>query len=157
MCSGQGLLFANAECCKTPVDMVRLYIHEAHRVYRDKLVDNSDVEMFDKVTKETIKKAFDDVDENAVFQQPLMYCHFAQGIGDPKYMPINVYAEVNKLLVDALENHNEFNAAMNLVLFEVRREVVERGRRDTSACGADVEWRFEEEEKSGRKRCSMHS
>jgi len=25
----QGLLFATAECCKTPVELVRLYIHEA--------------------------------------------------------------------------------------------------------------------------------
>jgi len=113
-------LFATGECCKTPTDLVRLYIHEAYRVYRDKLVDAGDVEMFDKLVKEMVKKAFDDLNETDVLQQPLLYCHFAQGIGDPKYMPVNVYAELNKLLVDALENHNEINMAMNLVLFEVR-------------------------------------
>ena len=99
--------------------MVRLYIHEAHRVYRDKLVDENDVEMFDKLVKEMVKKSFDDLNETDIFHQPLMYCHFAVGIGDPKYMPVTVYAELNKLLVDALENHNEINMAMNLVLFEV--------------------------------------
>jgi len=114
------MLFAIGECCKTPVDLVRLYMHEAHRVYRDKLIDANDVEIFDKLVKEMVKKIFDELNETDLFQLPLLYCHFAQGIGDPKYMPVAVYADLNKLLVDALDNHNELNAAMNLVLFEVR-------------------------------------
>lgn len=40
------------------------------------------------------------------------------GIGDPKYMPVADWPSLNKLLVEALENYNELNAAMNLVLFE---------------------------------------
>jgi len=116
------MLFANAECCKAPMDLVRLFVHEAYRVYRDKLVEVSDVEMFDKIVKEVVKKSFEDLNETEVLQQPLMYCHFATGIGDPKYMPVAVYAELNKLLVDALDNHNEINMAMNLVLFEVRED-----------------------------------
>jgi len=67
-----------------------------------------------------VKKSFDELNETDIFRVPLMYCHFALGIGDPKYMPVNVYADLNKLLVDALDNHNEINMAMNLVLFEVR-------------------------------------
>ena len=118
------MLFANADCCKTPTDVIRLYMHEAYRVYRDKLVDDSDLEMFDKLVKEAVKKTFDDLNETDVFQQPLMYCHFAIGIGDPKYMPVTVYADLNKLLVDALDNHNEINMAMNLVLFHVCHSVI---------------------------------
>jgi len=113
------MLFATAECCKTPVELIRLYIHEACRVYRDKLVDTADVEMFDKLAREMVKKSFDELSETDIFQAPLMFCHFAAGIGDPKYLPVAAYADLNKLLVDALENHNEINAAMNLVLFEV--------------------------------------
>jgi dynein heavy chain len=114
----QGLLFGSADCCRTPVDIVRLYMHEAHRVYRDKLVDTKDMEQFDKLMKETIKKSFEELNEADIYKQPMLYCHFAQGIGDPKYMPVQVYADLNKLLVDALDNHNEINIAMNLVLFE---------------------------------------
>jgi len=113
------MLFATHECCKMPIDLVRLFVHEAYRVYRDKLVDTGDVEVFDKLVKDVIKKSFDDLNETDVLQQPLMYCHFAAGIGDSRYMPVTVYADLNKLLVDALENHNEINMAMNLVLFEV--------------------------------------
>ena len=46
-----------------------------------------------------------------------MYCHFAQGIGDPKYMPVTNEQELYKILMEALDGYNEVNAAMNLVLF----------------------------------------
>ena len=58
------------------------------------------------------------MDEAVVFNNPLLFCHFAQGIGEPKYMPILVFDDINKILTEALENYNELNAAMNLVLFE---------------------------------------
>ena len=58
------------------------------------------------------------MDENALFEQPLLYCHFASGIGDPKYLPVTNMAEINKILVETLDGYNELNAAMNLVLFE---------------------------------------
>lgn len=47
-----------------------------------------------------------------------MYCHFARGIGEPKYMPVQTWESLNRILVEALDNHNEVNAVMNLVLFE---------------------------------------
>lgn len=53
-----------------------------------------------------------------MFEQPLLYCHFAQGIGDPKYLPVSSWPDISKILNEALESHNEVNAAMNLVLFE---------------------------------------
>ena len=59
-----------------------------------------------------------DLPEDIVFKQPLIYSHFASGIGDPKYLPVNSWEGVNKILVEALDNYNELNAAMNLVLFE---------------------------------------
>ena len=50
--------------------------------------------------------------------KPLIYCHFATGIGDPKYMPVSGWESLNKILEEALDSYNEINAAMNLVLFE---------------------------------------
>ncbi|KAL8567586.1 hypothetical protein ACOMHN_054399 [Nucella lapillus] len=114
----QGMLFAGAECAKNGNELVRLWMHEAERVYRDKLVDRDDGQLFDKLIKEIIKKLCDDADEGVIFKQPLIFCHFAEGIGDPKYLGINSWERLNKILLDALENYNELNAAMNLVLFE---------------------------------------
>lgn len=47
-----------------------------------------------------------------------IFCHFAKGIGEPKYMSVQNWEVLNQILVEALENYNEVNAAMNLVLFE---------------------------------------
>ncbi|KAK3590847.1 hypothetical protein CHS0354_024585 [Potamilus streckersoni] len=114
----QGMLFTLPECIKTPVELVRIWIHESERVYKDKLVDKDDMDSYDKVAKDVIKKSFEDIDENALTVKPLIYCHFATGIGESKYMPSDSWASLNKILVEALDNYNELNAAMNLVLFE---------------------------------------
>lgn len=47
-----------------------------------------------------------------------MYCHFALGIGEPKYMPVQSWESLNKTLLEALDGYNEINAALDLVLFE---------------------------------------
>ncbi|WAR03796.1 DYHC-like protein [Mya arenaria] len=114
----QGVLFAMPDCAKTPVDLVRLWMHESDRVYRDKLVEENDMESYDKLRKDVIKKSFEDLDENALYKEPVIFCHFASGIGEAKYLPAEGWTELNKILVEALDNYNELNAAMNLVLFE---------------------------------------
>lgn len=53
-----------------------------------------------------------------MFAQPLLFSHFSSGIGDPKYLPVQQFADINKILVEALDGYNEINAVMNLVLFE---------------------------------------
>lgn len=50
--------------------------------------------------------------------EPLIYCHFANGIGEPKYMAVSNWETLKKNLDEALESYNEINAIMNLVLFE---------------------------------------
>ena len=57
------------------------------------------------------------MEEAALFAEPLMLCHFANGIGDPKYAPIASMDSITKILNEALDSYNEINAAMNLVLF----------------------------------------
>lgn len=53
------MLYSVAETAKNPIELIRLWIHEANRVYRDKLVDTEDIDMFDKVIKDAIKKNFE--------------------------------------------------------------------------------------------------
>ena len=59
MYSVQGLLFAGPECAKTHNEILRLWVHEAERVYKDKLVDADDITLFDKLVKEIIKRNYD--------------------------------------------------------------------------------------------------
>ncbi|XP_007535628.1 dynein axonemal heavy chain 17 [Erinaceus europaeus] len=114
----QGLLFSTAEVLKTPLDLVRLWLHEAERVYGDKMVDEKDQDTLRRVTIASTKKFFDDLGEELLFAKPNIFCHFAQGIGDPKYLSVTDVAQLNKILVDVLDSYNEVNAVMNLVLFE---------------------------------------
>ncbi|KAM4823531.1 dynein axonemal heavy chain 17 [Urocitellus parryii] len=114
----QGLLFSTAEILKVPLDLVRLWLHEAERVYGDKMVDEKDQETLHRVTVASTKKFFDELGEEHMFAKPNIFCHFVQGIGDPKYFNVTDVAQLNKLLVDVLDSYNEVNAVMNLVLFE---------------------------------------
>ncbi|NXE96762.1 DYH17 protein, partial [Menura novaehollandiae] len=114
----QGLLFSTPECLKSPVDLVRLWLHEAERVYGDKLVDEQDQVSFRKLLADTCKASFQDLSEDAVFAKPNIYCHFAQGMDESKYMPVPSWAALSDLLGEALDSYNEVNAVMNLVLFE---------------------------------------
>ncbi|XP_064351341.1 dynein axonemal heavy chain 9 [Camelus dromedarius] len=115
----QGMLFSSVECIKSTQDLVKLYLHESNRVYRDKMVEEKDFDLFDKIQAEVVKKIFDDMDETVEWTRSLnMYCHFANGVGEPKYMPVQSWELLTQTLAEALENHNEVNTVMDLVLFE---------------------------------------
>nr|CAD7593189.1 unnamed protein product [Timema genevievae] len=114
----QGLLFSTNECLSAPTDLVRLWMHETQRVYGDKLIDDKDIEAFTKIQTDIVKKSFEELDESVLMEKPNIYCHFAQGIGEPKYMPITDWKLLTNLLQDALVSYNDLVAAMNLVLFE---------------------------------------
>ncbi|XP_009072064.1 PREDICTED: dynein heavy chain 9, axonemal-like, partial [Acanthisitta chloris] len=115
----QGLLFSTPECLKQPQDLLKLYLHESNRVYRDKMVEEKDYETFDKIQRDMVKKFYDDIEETLEQTKRMnVYCHFAKGIGEPGYSPVPTWEELNRILVEALENYNEVNAAMSLVLFE---------------------------------------
>lgn len=57
--SAQGILFCTAECLKAPQDLLKIYLHESNRVYRDKLVEEQDFRVFDKLQEDTVKKFYE--------------------------------------------------------------------------------------------------
>ncbi|MCJ8738378.1 hypothetical protein PDJAM_G00035190 [Pangasius djambal] len=115
----QGILFCKSECAKTPQDLVKIYLHESNRVYRDKMVEDKDFATFDMLQSEIVGKFYEDMEEALAEAKVMnMYCHFALGIGEPKYMPVQSWESLNKTLLEALDSYNEVNAALNLVLFE---------------------------------------
>ena len=59
-----------------------------------------------------------DLDDQAFRKEPLIYCHFATGIGEPKYTAVPTWDSLRHTLEEALDSYNEINAVMNLVLFE---------------------------------------
>ncbi|XP_033840356.1 dynein heavy chain 9, axonemal isoform X2 [Periophthalmus magnuspinnatus] len=111
----QGMLFCTPECLKTSADLLRVYLHESSRVYRDKLVDKTDFQTFDMLQAEVARKIYEDalpaLDMN-------LYWHFAHGLGEPVYMPVESWGSLSTTLLEALDGYNEVNATLSLVLFE---------------------------------------
>ncbi|ALC45571.1 CG41497 [Drosophila busckii] len=104
--------------CSKPAELMRLYVHEASRVYHDRLVDQYDIKSFKSSIRDIFKKDFEDFDEDFVFAEPLIYCHFAQSLADQKYMPIKSWDALYQLLMEAQCSYNDVVGYMNLVLFE---------------------------------------
>lgn len=73
----QGLLFSGNECLQSSIDLIRLWLHETHRVYGDKLTDEKDIESFSKLQLDILKKNVEEIDEGAILEKPNIYCHFA--------------------------------------------------------------------------------
>lgn len=114
----QGMLFANGESIRDANQMIQLWVHEANRVYSDKLINEQDIESFNKIIADVIKKNFEGINENVIFTKPLVYCHFADGLQESKYMAIKEWNKLNNLLKEAQSNYSDIVGSMNLVLFE---------------------------------------
>ena len=52
-------MFTTPECIKTPVDLVKLWLHEASRVYGDKLIETKDMETFQKMKLDIATAGFE--------------------------------------------------------------------------------------------------
>ncbi|XP_075314376.1 dynein axonemal heavy chain 9 [Odontesthes bonariensis] len=115
----QGILFCTSECLKASADLLKIYLHESTRVYRDKLVEEQDIQVFDKLQADTVKKFYEDMSETLEQTREMnLYCHFARGLGEARYMAAESWSGLNKTLLEVLDNYNEVNATLNLVLFE---------------------------------------
>ena len=55
----KGVLFTTPDCIKTPVDLVKLWLHEASRVYGDKLIEDKDMATFVKLKADVSKAGFE--------------------------------------------------------------------------------------------------
>lgn len=55
----EGILFALPETIRYPTDLVHLWLHESSRVYSDKLMEEKDVELFNKILLDTGKRYFE--------------------------------------------------------------------------------------------------
>ncbi|XP_068180103.1 dynein axonemal heavy chain 11 [Antennarius striatus] len=114
----QGIFFAEPENVKGIADIALLWLHESSRVYSDRLLDVTDLQLFQKLQMETVHECLEGLEDNKVMKQPLLYCHFTQIGSEASYSPVTEWSVLRSVLTDALESYNELNATMNLVLFE---------------------------------------
>jgi dynein heavy chain len=114
----QGLLQSQPNEFKTVEKLAQLWLHESERVYGDRLVSVSDLKKYKELALEQAKKFFKEMSPTTLFAEPLIFCHFAQGVGDKIYDKVSNFPDLSGLLNGALAEYNESHPVMNLVLFD---------------------------------------
>ncbi|KAF5395439.1 hypothetical protein PHET_10739 [Paragonimus heterotremus] len=114
----QCMLFSQPETCNNLLSLVRLYRHEAMRVYTDKMIDVIDAELAMKHVTQAIATQFPEINTADITAEPVVYCSFNKGLNSERaYSPVASMEQVTKVVVDALNAYNDTFAVMNLVLF----------------------------------------
>ncbi|XP_076826869.1 dynein axonemal heavy chain 11 [Brachyhypopomus gauderio] len=114
----QGLLFSTPEWVKQGCDLVRLWAHESRRVYSDRLADPTDLQLFHRLQIDVARQAFEDLEQQLVLQEPLIYLPSVADTTHPHYTPVEGWDWLSLTLTDALRSYNQLHAPMNLVLFQ---------------------------------------
>jgi len=114
----KGLLMSEPTYFTDPAKFASLFIHEADRVYGDRLVSPKNLDDYNKLAKDVGKKYFKDLDQSVVFKQPLIFCHCWKDLDEKSYNIVESIDSLGNILNSALASYNETNAAMNLVLFQ---------------------------------------
>ena len=128
----KGLLMSSPETIASSIQLLRLWAHEAYRVYADRLNDEKDVDLFKKSLIDTVKKCFDrqtaaegsleaccaalaEVEEAAILRPPILFCHFARGLADAKYAEAVEFSNLTPILQEAMATYNELNPAVRIL------------------------------------------
>ena len=66
-----------------------------------------DLKKYKELALEQAKKFFKEMSPTTLMAEPLIFCHFAQGVGDKIYDRITTFADLSGLLTGALDEYNE--------------------------------------------------
>ena len=124
----QNLLLAQPASYKqNAMGLVRMWAHECHRVWRDRLLFEEDVAMYMNFMKNGLKE-LSEFKEDTVFEEPLIYTSFiAKCKGhEPSYKPVEEMDELKDTLEAKLVEFNETVSTMDLVLFNQAMEHITR-------------------------------
>ena len=65
----EGLFQTHKQVITNKVELLRLWLHEAHRVYSDRFISNDDHDLFVKILSEKLAFHFDQVYHNVCFNR----------------------------------------------------------------------------------------
>jgi dynein heavy chain len=117
----QGVLNARIEAIKEPENLVKLWVHEAERIYGDRLVNAEHLAKYREMAGDICNKNFSKYNLKKFFgatPEPLVFANFVAGLDEKLYDQFPNTEAMSKTLNFALREYNDVNAVMNLVLFE---------------------------------------
>lgn len=124
----QNMLLASPAVYKgNQVGLVRMWAHECHRVWKDRLIKPEDHASYEKFMRDALRE-FGDMKEDVVFEEPLIYTSYVAACEghEPTYMPIKGLDHLKEILEGKLEEYNDQVQSMDLVLFTAAMEHVSR-------------------------------
>ncbi|KAJ1635860.1 flagellar outer dynein arm heavy chain beta [Pavlovales sp. CCMP2436] len=118
----QGMCNTLPEVFKEPKLFARLWVHEAMRVYSDRLIS---VEDQDKFRTELVVKAARELEDfikpDVLMEEPIIFANFAGGGDEKVYSTIESHERLSSLLTKKLGEYNEVNATMDLHVVRISR------------------------------------
>lgn len=138
----QGILLSNSDRYQEPEKIIRLWTHEAYRVFYDRLIDDEGRDWFHGVIRDLVSRCFGQKFDN-VFghltgknnravenddMRSLMFGDYVtKGSTEKIYDEVIDIEDVTEILKEKLDEYNSFsNAPMNLVLFRFAIEHISR-------------------------------
>jgi dynein heavy chain len=116
----QGLCRADKRECMAPIDIVRMWVHENHRVFSDRLIDGKDRKWMNDVLEEEFIERFKLEKDEVMNAERIIYGDYMEGID----VETRTYKQITdlKMFVTKVEEYlEEYNSAvktqMNLVMF----------------------------------------
>ncbi|KAL3663603.1 hypothetical protein V7S43_011489 [Phytophthora oleae] len=139
----QGLLMAKPPTFEDSLKFALLWIHESSRVYGDRLVSTQDQAKFTSIVQQQARKCFPALnfmryfapvssgsetsnESSLLHTDPVLFCHFANGLRTNEYDQVVSLQALHSTVDEALAEHNELNAKMDLVLFKDALEHIAR-------------------------------
>lgn len=116
----QGICNADKRECATPINLVRLWVHENKRVFGDRLIDDKDRAWLDSILVEQAQKAFNFQKEEIFNAERIVFGDYMDGIEvDTRvYRQItDVKVLVNKIIEFLEEYNSSVKTQMKLVMF----------------------------------------
>jgi len=111
-----------------PLMLARVWAHECHRVWLDRLLFPEDIEAYMGFMKNAIKQFPSDLKEELIFEEPLVFTSFVSLCKghEATYMHIVDMDDLKRVLDEKMAEYNENVGSLDLVLFSIACEHISR-------------------------------
>ncbi|CAB1116950.1 unnamed protein product [Ectocarpus sp. CCAP 1310/34] len=116
---------ADQDSYSAPLEIARLWVHECERVFRDRIISASEMEVLDGMMGEAAKKHLSEF-QAEMFKQPVIFTTFCGKGNSSAYTCVPDAPTLKNTLDGKLQEYNESNPMMDLVLFDQAMEHVTR-------------------------------
>ena len=123
----QGICMMRNGDYNNSLDVTRIWVHEFARVVSDRFFNMSELDVYDGLLREVMKKQLNVPNIDELLKNPIVFTSFASSsAAGAGYLPVESMEALKKVVDSKLMEYNESNAMMDLVLFEQAAQHIAR-------------------------------